>query len=67
MKGLKETDTLTLPLLKRAVKTLKSHRAINQESNLTPEQWEKLRQGFNLFMERNKDNEELREYMGRPI
>lgn len=62
-----ETDTLTLSLLKRAVKILKSHPAINQKSDLTPEQWRKSRQSFELFMERNKDNKELRECMGRPM
>lgn len=53
----KETDTLTLPVLKRAIKILRSHRAINQESDLTPEQWKKLRQSFELFMEKNEELE----------
>lgn len=52
---LKETDTLTLPVLKQAIEILKSHRAINQGSDLTPEQWRKLRESFGCFMEKNKE------------
>lgn len=52
---IRETDTLSLPLLKRAVETLKSNRAINRESALSTEQWRKLKQSFELFMERNEE------------
>ena len=62
--NLKETDTLTLPILRRAIKTLKSH---NRKLFLSTEGERKLRQSFDLFMGRNRDNEELRECMRRPI
>lgn len=48
---MKETDALTVNQIRQAVKLLRSHKAINQESDLTPDQWNKLRESFNSFME----------------
>jgi len=69
----KGVDVLTAQQTRQAVKTLKSHRATNQESDLTPEQWNKLRECFNSFMEEEfkdspikNDINELKTYLRRP-
>jgi len=49
----KGTDVLTAQQIRQAVKTLRSHRATNQQSDLTPKQWKELRESFDFFMEKD--------------